>query len=202
MSRNRYGFPENISSSRESTDSAVYCEVRASESLGLYKNYRKLRYIYCNFHINNRPLVFRDSSVKLETRSVAGERKLGVLILKMSDRALTLDALLDMSPVLNGQDVVRLAARHLLLGQLKAQPSVREVFFPGHDRDPVYGDRLDAAAAEWFNFDDYAATFVCQAIVRAKDDFEIHSLLNEAVIDEKLQALHKGPDWKKLGSST
>lgn len=117
----------------------------------------------------------------------------------MSDRALTLNALLDMSPVLNGQDVVRLASRHLLLGQLKAQPSVRDVFFPGHDRDPVYGDRVDAAAADWFNFDDYAATFVCQAIVRAGDDFEIHSLLNEAAIDEKLQALHNGPDWKKLG---
>lgn len=114
-----------------------------------------------------------------------------------SDQALTLDALLNMTPILNGQDIVRLAARHLLLGQVKVQPSVHDVFFPGQVSDPVYGDRMEAL--EWFHFDDFATLFVCQALVSLRDDFEIHSLLNEALICEKLAAVYQGPDWKKIG---
>lgn len=114
-----------------------------------------------------------------------------------SDQALTLDALLNMTPILNGQDVVRLAARHLLLGQVKVQPSVHEVFFPGQVSDPVYGDRVEAN--EWFHFDDFATLFVCQGLVRLGDDYGIHSLLNESLINEKLDAVYKGSDWKKTG---
>lgn len=102
-----------------------------------------------------------------------------------------------MTPILNGQDVVRLAARHLLLGQVKVQPSVHDVFFPGQVSDPVYGDRIEAF--EWFHFDDFATLFVCQALVRLRDDYGIHSLLNESLINEKLDAVYKGPDWKKMG---
>ena len=115
----------------------------------------------------------------------------------MSDHALTLDALLAMTPILNGQDLVRLAARHLFLCHVKYQPSVRDIFFPDHCNDATYGDVIDSISR--FNFDQYAILYVCQAICKLGDEYKIHTLLNEDVIDNKLKALYASPEWKKIG---
>ena len=52
--------------------------------------------------------------------------------------SLSVAALHSMTPVFNGKDIVRLAARHLLLSCVKSEPRVRETFFPSHEPDSRY----------------------------------------------------------------
>ena len=124
----------------------------------------------------------------------------------MSSCALTVDALAGMTPDVNGQDVVRLASRHLFLGEVKAQAAVRDVFFPGclHGGGGGGSGRGEvdlAVAATWFDSGEYAVLFTCQAICKLGDEFGIHSLLDELIVDEKLGAVHASSEWKKVGKA-
>jgi len=133
--------------------------------------------------------------------------------------ALTLDALMSMTPIVNGQDVVRLAARHVFLCQVKGQSCVRDAFFAGSVADPVAVDgsgtsatsslslgpppltsEYEAAAmTSWFDFSRYSILLAAQAISKIKDEYRIHSMLDEQLVDEQLQAIHDSSDWKKIG---
>ncbi len=109
---------------------------------------------------------------------------------------LTLDALLAMTPDVQGIDIVQMAARHMLLSHVKSQSCVREVFFPKHKEDAGNASRVDPA---WFPFPRFACLYVCQAICRLRDQFELHTLLLEEKVDIKLAETYKSPQWKKLG---
>ena len=69
----------------------------------------------------------------------------------MTEKAQTVDSLLEMTPIVDNHDNVRLAARHLFLGQIKGQSCVRDVFFPTYRPDGRYSDACDAALT-WFKF--------------------------------------------------
>ena len=47
----------------------------------------------------------------------------------LAGSVLTIDSLFAMSPIVNGQDIVQLAARHVFLTKVKSQLAVRDVFF-------------------------------------------------------------------------
>ena len=116
----------------------------------------------------------------------------------MSDRAQTVDALLEMTPIVDNRDLVRLAARHLFLCQVKSEECVREVFFPQAGPDARYGEAVGAASA-WFNVRDYAVLFVSQALCRLKDEYGLHTLIDAAGVDEQLDVAHRSSGWKKVG---
>jgi hypothetical protein len=133
--------------------------------------------------------------------------------------AMTVDALMSMTPIINGQDVVRLAARHVFLGHVKCQPPVRDVFFAGATADqsndddgavsygspcppgprPLMSEYEAAAMTSWFDFGRYSILFAAQAICKLRDEFRIHAMLDEQLVDEQLQAIHDSSDWKKIG---
>ena len=126
---------------------------------------------------------------------------------------------MSMTPVVNGQDVVRLAARHLFLGQVKCQLPVRDIFFAGSTADKSNGDgnfpcggaasqsgsrplmsEYEAAAmTSWFDYSRYSVLFVAQAICRLQDEYKLHAMLDERLVDEQLQAIHDSSEWKKIG---
>jgi len=114
--------------------------------------------------------------------------------------ALTIEALMDMTPVVDGRDLVRLAARHLFLGSVRQHESVQETFFPSAPREHggEYSHAIEAALS-WFETKDYAVLFVCQAMCRIQDEFGIHELLNEEKIEERLTSAYNSSGWKKVG---
>ena len=136
---------------------------------------------------------------------------------------LTLGALASMTPIVNGQDVVRLAARHVLLCQVKGQPSVRDVFFAGSEVDqdgvadgsnggtssvnstqsscpsPLTSEYEAVAMTSWIDFSRYSVLLAAQAISKIKDEYRLHSMLDAQLVDEHLRAIHDSSDWKKIG---
>ena len=56
---------------------------------------------------------------------------------------LTLDALVAMTPIVAGQDTIRIASRHLLLSHVKSQDNVQRLFFPDHKVDHKYEENID-----------------------------------------------------------
>jgi len=118
---------------------------------------------------------------------------------------LTTDALMAMTSVVNGQDIVQLASRHAFLGHVKRQPSVRHVFFPTCSRQPAADTWSPEVAAvlqgeiAWFDFSRYSVLFVADAICKLGDQFLIHTMLDEEVVSEQLKAMHDSSDWKKIG---
>ena len=113
----------------------------------------------------------------------------------LNDNTLSVDALLAMTPIVNGQDLVAFACRHLFLSHVKSQHSVKETFFPTHQKDK-HEDFLDDT---WFDFDRFAVYYACQAIARLQDEFTIHTLLKKDLIEEEMDAYFTSPDWKKIG---
>jgi len=118
---------------------------------------------------------------------------------------LTLDALMSMTSVVNGQDIVQLAARHAFLSHVKRHPSVRDAFFPASSRQPL-ADKWSPEVASvlqddvaWFDFGRYSVLYVAQAICQLRDEFLIYSMLEEDVVTEQLKAMHDSSDWKKIG---
>jgi len=118
---------------------------------------------------------------------------------------LTLDALMSMTSVVNGQDIVQLAARHAFLSHVKRHPSVRDAFFPTSSRQPL-ADKWSPEVASvlqddvaWFDFGRYSVLYVAQAICQLRDEFLIYSMLEEDVVTEQLKAMHDSSDWKKIG---
>jgi len=123
-----------------------------------------------------------------------------------SDHALTLtlDALMAMSSVVNGQDIVRLASRHAFLSHIKRQPSVRDVFFLTSSQPLVDNWSPELAAVlqddvTWFDFSRYSVLYVADAICKLRDKFFIYTMLEENMVTEQLQAMHDSSDWKKIG---
>jgi hypothetical protein len=122
--------------------------------------------------------------------------------------ALTLDSLMTMTPFVNGQDVVRLAARHVLLGQVKCQLPVREFFGidtgsadnGANQSAPLTSEYEAAAMTSWFDFSRYSVLYMAQAICKVRDPFGIHAMLDEQMVDEQMQQIHESSDWKKIGA--
>jgi len=118
---------------------------------------------------------------------------------------LTLDALMAMTSVVNGQDIVQLAARHALLSHVKRQPAVRDVFFLTSSRQPVVDSWSPELAAvlqgdvTWFDFSRYSVLYVAETICKLRDEFLIHTMLEEDIVNEQLKAMHDSSDWKKIG---
>ncbi len=73
-------------------------------------------------------------------------------------RELTLQGLLEMTPVVHGQDVVRNAARELFFSCVKNAPNVRDVFFP-RETPHALASRVDPDS---FDFETFACLYVCQ----------------------------------------
>ena len=120
---------------------------------------------------------------------------------------LTLNALMTMTSVVNGQDIVQLASRHAFISHVKRQPSVRDVFFPTSSRQALADSWSPEVAAvlqddvTWFDFSRYSVLCVAQAICKLRDKFLVHTMLEEDIIDEQLKAMHDSSDWKKIGSA-
>jgi len=118
---------------------------------------------------------------------------------------LTLDALMAMTSVVNGQDIVQLASRHVFLSHVKRQPSVRDVFFPTSSRQPLSDNWSPEVAAvlqndvTWFDFSRYSVLYVAQAICNLRDEFLVHTMLQEDIVTEQLKMMHESSDWKKIG---
>ena len=110
---------------------------------------------------------------------------------------LSVENLLEMSPLINDIDLVGRACRHLFMSHLKNQPSVHDLFFPDQTRD-LNEDRIDPS---WFDFDEFAALFACQAIKNTKDPYKIYTLIDDAKVEEMLADCYAGPLWKKIGNS-
>jgi hypothetical protein len=117
----------------------------------------------------------------------------------------TFDALVAMTPIVLGTDIVRLAARHLFLGQVKCQAPVHDVFFPTSPKRPgVDCGRFGEVATmldeiTWFDFSRYSILYVAQAICRLCDPYSIYSMLDEDIVNEQLRSVHESSDWKKIG---
>lgn len=120
---------------------------------------------------------------------------------------LTLDALMAMTSVVNGQDIVQLASRHAFISHVKRQPSVRDAFFPTLSRQPLADNWSPEVAAllqddvTWFDFSRYSVLYVAQAICKLRDNFFVHAMLEEDMVTEQLKAMHDSSDWKKIGQS-
>jgi len=110
-----------------------------------------------------------------------------------------------MTPVVNSQDIVQLASRHAFLSHVKRQPSVRDAFFPTSSRQPLADNWSPEVAAvlqddvTWFDFSRYSVLYVAQAICKLRDEFLVHTMLEEDIVTEQLKAMHDSSDWKKLG---
>lgn len=113
------------------------------------------------------------------------------------DDSLTIEPLLAMSPVVLGQDIVRIASRHLLLAHCKSQVSVREALFDQHKAD-YYESKIDP---HWFDFETYATVFVCQALCKNVDEYRIWSMLSGDKVDAAMDEICHSPDWKKIGTA-
>jgi len=118
---------------------------------------------------------------------------------------LTLDALMGMTSVVNGQDIVQLASRHAFFSHVKRQPAVRDVFFPSSSRQPLADNWSPEVAAllqddvTWFDFSRYSVLYVAQAVCSLRDKFLVHTMLEEDIVNEQLKAMHDSSDWKKIG---
>jgi len=118
---------------------------------------------------------------------------------------LTLDALMSMTSVVNGQDVVQLASRHAFLCHVKRQPSVRDVFFETSSRQPLVDNWSPELAAVLhddvtaFDFSRYSVLYVAEAICKLRDKFLIYTMLEENIVSEQLKAMYDSSDWKKIG---
>lgn len=118
---------------------------------------------------------------------------------------LTIDALMAMTPVVNGQDIVQLASRHAFIGHVKRQPPVRDTFFPTSSRQPLADSWSPEVAAvlqddvTWFDFSRYSVLYVAQAICKLRDKFLVHTMLEEDIVSEQLKAMHDSSGWKKIG---
>ena len=111
------------------------------------------------------------------------------------DAGLSLDALMRMTPTFEGRDLVKVACRHLLVSKLKSQRSVRS-FFPNHVIDAF--ERL--VSDNWFDFDTLATLYVCHAVARSNDAFDIHRVVDREVVERHMRDICCSPDWKKLGT--
>ena len=112
-----------------------------------------------------------------------------------NERQMTLDRLLEMTPLINGVDLVGRTARQLFLSHLKSQPSVMETFFPKHERD----SRENNIDADWFDFDEFATLFVCYAITKCRDSYKIYKMLDQDRTEELMMEYFNSPYWKKIG---
>ena len=118
---------------------------------------------------------------------------------------LTLDALMSMTSVVSGQDVVQLASRHAFLSHVKRQSSVRDIFFPSSSRQPLADNWSQEVASvmqsdvAWFDFNRYSVLYVADAICKLRDKFLVHTMLEEDIVAEQLKAMHDSSDWKKIG---
>ncbi|KAK2179136.1 hypothetical protein NP493_510g00001 [Ridgeia piscesae] len=100
-----------------------------------------------------------------------------------------------MTPIVNGCDVIRLAARHLLFSHVKSQPCVRETFFPGH----VAVDAETKIDPNWFDFDTFACLVVCNTLCEAEDPFGISRTLRRGAIHNALEEIYASPQWRRMG---
>ena len=107
---------------------------------------------------------------------------------------LTIDSLLRMTPIFQGRDTVKVATRHLLLTKLKSQQTVRR-FFPSHM--PSAFERL--VDNDWFDFETYAVLYVCQALSRCDDPYDLSALIDKHKVDRHLKEISDCPEWKKVG---
>ena len=107
------------------------------------------------------------------------------------------ETLAAMTPIVNGCDVIRLAARHLLFSHVKSQPCVREIFFPGH----VAVDAETKIDPNWFDFDTFACLVVCQTLCEAEDPFGISRTLRRGAIHNALEEIYASPQWRRMGKS-
>ena len=110
-----------------------------------------------------------------------------------------------MTSVINGQDIVQLAARHVFVSHVKRQPRVRDIFFPTSSRQPLVDSWSPELAAmlqdnvTWFDFSRYSVLYVAQAICKLRDQFLIHTMIDEDIVTEQLNTIHDSSDWKKIG---
>lgn len=110
---------------------------------------------------------------------------------------LSVDALLAMSPIVDGRDLVQMAARHLFLSLVKTQDNVREVFFPDHTKQD---DNLRLIDQQWFDLRRFACLYLSQTICDIKDDIAgLHRLLDENQVYTELEIMYTSHDWKKVG---
>ncbi|KAI0214551.1 hypothetical protein LSAT2_000337 [Lamellibrachia satsuma] len=108
---------------------------------------------------------------------------------------LTVETLSAMTPIVNGCDIIRLAARHLLLSHVKSQQCVRATFFSSHT--PVEAEaHIDP---DWFDFDTFGCLVMCQALAAAEDPFGISRMLHREKIDAKLEDIYASPQWRRMG---
>lgn len=105
---------------------------------------------------------------------------------------------MSMTPLVGDRDIVSEAARALFASVLRSQPSVRDVFFSEHRADP----REHMVDSDWFDFDAFAAMYVCQCLSKVKDEFDIHGLVDEVKVDEEMEMVCSSGDWKKVGKLT
>ena len=110
---------------------------------------------------------------------------------------LQVDTLADMTPIFNGCDVIRLAARHLLWSHVKSQRCVRDAFFPDHE--PIEAERLIDPSL--FDFDTYACLVVSLAVSRSEDAFGISRMLGRGNIDSALEDIYRSPQWRRMGKT-
>ena len=108
---------------------------------------------------------------------------------------LDVEALLRMSPIVNGQDLACIAARHLLVAFSKSQVSVNETFFSKHKKHK-YEDRIEAG---WFDFDRFAVLLVCQTLAGLNDEYGIRDMLEQEQLFNQLGEIYNSADWKRLG---
>ncbi|ESO09051.1 hypothetical protein HELRODRAFT_168985 [Helobdella robusta] len=126
------------------------------------------------------------------------------------DRKLNLKNLLNMSATFNSVDIVRLAVRHMFMGHIKSQPSVRNTFFKKHIL-PGATDRCrcvnysniiltrEVEGFREFDFDKFAVLYVCQVICHLKKYFNFHEMIDEYLVEEELSCIYSSPIWLKLG---
>jgi len=115
---------------------------------------------------------------------------------------------MSMTSLVNGQDIVQLASRHVFLGHVKRQPTVRDVFFPTRSArhedwaPPEVATVLqDDAAVTWFDFSRYSVLYVAQTICNLRDQYMVHTMLDKELVTDQLAAMHDSSDWKKIGQS-
>ncbi|KAL4218159.1 hypothetical protein ACF0H5_022895 [Mactra antiquata] len=108
---------------------------------------------------------------------------------------LTLDILQHMTPIRGETDIVKEAARDLLLNCIQIDPSVHHVFFP----DVVKDKRITNEERRGFPIEKLAVAMVTEAISKCNDKYKFHCMIDKDELHHTLVDVYESIHWKKLG---
>ncbi|XP_064653316.1 uncharacterized protein LOC135503614 isoform X2 [Lineus longissimus] len=115
----------------------------------------------------------------------------------MSNKALNVDALLNMSPIVQRTDTVAAAAQALLVSHLKSQKHVQKAIFPNHKKDK--NEEYIAEQLDWFDFEYLCTIFLTNVVSKVRDNYKIYKMANGDKAEELLNEIYESSDWKKIG---